>query len=483
MGSFGVFKKAHGIAVDAVGSIYVTDSEDDCVQKFDSNFNPVTISIHSVNKPVNSFGTTGLLTGQLKHPAGITYEKVSGQLAVADSLNGRIQFFDKDGNYLSKVGAFGSGPLKFTMPKGIAFEYDSTGTAVSRYYVVDSFQSNIQVIDAATKTFQNYIGSYGYDLGSLVAPSDVEVDQSNPLTPVLIVANEIGLITRYGIDSLEPTDVKVLPPTEVGKLKLTWTNPLIPTFSSIHIYQSTTPGSIGTLIGGNIVGATSYTDANLIAGTTYYYTVRGVNNSSAESPNTNQVSGTTLSSYLLTVEVAGTGDGTISSNLPLPGLTYNSGTNPPSYTALVNSGTPVTISANHGVSSFLSSWTGGVCNNSTLADCGFTMASNVTVRANFDKQFKFKIDPSGIYSGRNENDTLQFIYNQATDGDTIMAMSGVSPAYDVATYLAMTAANNIKVTIAGGYDAEYSSASGFTTLTGRINVRAGKVVFKNIKIK
>ncbi len=34
---FGTFKKANGIALDSTGAIYVTDSEDNCVQVFDAS--------------------------------------------------------------------------------------------------------------------------------------------------------------------------------------------------------------------------------------------------------------------------------------------------------------------------------------------------------------------------------------------------------------------------------------------------------------
>lgn len=472
-GTFGTFSKANGIAVDAAGNIYVADSVNDCIQKFDSSFNPVTITTHGTGKPLNSFGTTGALAGQFKRPAGITFERVSGQLAIVDSLNGRVQFFSTAGVWQSTLGQFGSGSvgtlLRFTMPKGIAFEY--SGSVVTRYYVVDSFQSNVQVIDAATKEFLGYIGGYGYAQGNLVSPSDVQIDQSSPLAPVLLVANEIGLVTRYGIDSLQPTNVKVLPPTEHGKLTLTWTNPQVSSFSSIHIYRSTN-SSLGTLVA-NIPGET-FTDTGLLDNTQYFYTVRGVNSSAAETSNTDQVSGTTLIGYQLAVNMSGNGTGTVSSNLPMPGLIYNNGT----YTATVNSGTVVTLMPTPDASSQFTGWTGTVCNNQTSGNCVFTMNSDVNVTASFDQQHKFKISGRGIY-----DDILQNIYNQALSGETIMAMSGVAPSYDVNLFLNMVAGSAINVTIAGGYDVDYQTSSGYTTLQGTVKVKAGKVVFKNIKIK
>jgi hypothetical protein len=477
LGSFGSFKKAHGIAVDAAGFIYVTDSIDDCVQKFDAAFNPVSVTggSHSASKPVNSFGTTGLGFGQLKRPAGISYEKVSGQLAVADSLNGRIQFFTTAGGYASSMGTLGGGSvnttIRFTMPKSIAFEY--AGGVVSRYYVVDSYQSNVQVIDAATKTFLDYIGGYGYDQGLLVSPSDVQIDQSNPLTPVLLVANEIGLVTRYGIDSLMPTNVKVLPAVVAGQLSLQWTNPQVPSFQSVNVYQSAVANVLGTKVGSAVAG-TSLLSSGLLNNTTYYYTVRGVNNGGQETTNTDQYSGRTLMSYLLTVSKTGTGSNSVISDLQLPGLVESGGV----YTASVDSGVKVTLTPNHDAYSVFTGWNGDVCNGQSSGNCVFTMGSAVNVTANFAQQHKFKIAGRGVY-----DDILQDIYSQALNGETIMAMSGVAPAYDTTSYLFMHADSNVSLTLVGGYDSEYAASSGFTTLQGRVNVKAGKVVFKNIKIK
>ena len=67
---------------------------------------------------------------------------------MVDQLNGRVQFFSASGVYRRQIGVAGSGPGKFTAPQGVAFEYDTSG-ALARTYVVDSFQSVIQVLDSS----------------------------------------------------------------------------------------------------------------------------------------------------------------------------------------------------------------------------------------------------------------------------------------------------------------------------------------------
>jgi uncharacterized protein YfaP (DUF2135 family) len=182
--SFGNFGRANGIAVDDTGTLFVVDSTNNNVQIFNLDY---TLK--------STFGATGNSAGQFKQPTGITFEKVSRQLAVVDTLNGRVQFFSTAGVYQKTVGSFGSGPLKFTSPQGIAFEYTLNGTSLSRMYVVDSFQANVQVIDAASTSFLRYIGSYGTLGGQLITPGDLLIDPFNRL----IIPNGTGSLVLFGV--------------------------------------------------------------------------------------------------------------------------------------------------------------------------------------------------------------------------------------------------------------------------------------------
>jgi uncharacterized Zn-binding protein involved in type VI secretion len=203
--TFGTFIKANGIAVDANNFIYVTDSLDNCVQVFNAAYAPVTTGVAATGKPANSFGTKGTQNGQFQQPTGISFERISNQLAVVDTRNGRIQFFSTTGAYQKTIGSFGSGPLKFTSPQAVAFEYTADDTALSRIYIADSFQSNLQVIDATTGVFSRYIGSYGLTGGKLVTPGDVILDRFDSLNKRLLITNGTGALTVFGIDNAGTT--------------------------------------------------------------------------------------------------------------------------------------------------------------------------------------------------------------------------------------------------------------------------------------
>ncbi|MFZ4858140.1 MAG: hypothetical protein ACOYL3_17260 [Desulfuromonadaceae bacterium] len=189
--SFGTFKMANGIAVDSTGIIYIVDSLDNSVQVYSATYSKLS-----------SFGTAGNTNGLFFQPTGITFEKLSRQLAVVDTLNGRVQFFTTAGVWVKTVGAFGAGPLKFTSPQSIAFEYSSDGLRLDRMYVVDTFQGNVQVLDAsnsATPGFLRYVGNYGMKSGNLVVPSDLLFDSSDSANSRLIVANGSGRLALFGI--------------------------------------------------------------------------------------------------------------------------------------------------------------------------------------------------------------------------------------------------------------------------------------------
>jgi len=70
-----------GVAVDGLGNVYVADTYNHRIQKFDSEGNFLT-----------KWGTEGSGDGQFKRPVGIAVD-VSGNVYVVDSRNHRIQKF------------------------------------------------------------------------------------------------------------------------------------------------------------------------------------------------------------------------------------------------------------------------------------------------------------------------------------------------------------------------------------------------------
>lgn len=213
-----------GIAVDDItGYIYVADSSANRIEMYTASGQYVKAFAQGVTANVNGTTVTNPL-GQLSRPVGISFEKVSRQLAVADKLGRRVQFFDVDGNFVKSIGlpiAGGNtsytttlGPMQFASPVAIAFEYSKgqAPVALSRIYIVDAARNNIQVVNPDTGlalnvfgAANNYIGSSGTVNGTLMSPADAVFEASNNR---LLVVNGYGNITIYGIDGgTNPVDV------------------------------------------------------------------------------------------------------------------------------------------------------------------------------------------------------------------------------------------------------------------------------------
>jgi len=60
------------------------------------------------------------------------------------------------------------------------------------------------------------------------------------------------------------------------------------TITGYNLYRSTTSGVFTTKLNATPITALTYTDATVVAGTTYFYVVRAVNGT-GESPNSNQI--------------------------------------------------------------------------------------------------------------------------------------------------------------------------------------------------
>jgi sugar lactone lactonase YvrE len=217
-GATAVTPLLNGIAIAADGSVFVTDSANNTVHIFNASYGYV-----------RSFGSKGAQLGAFNLPTAIAYEQASNQLAVVDTLNGRIQFFTTAGVYQRHIGTLGADPnandtvtdptIYFTAPQGIAFEYTrTTPPLLNRMYVADSYQSRVQVIDPSGSGARlRYIGNHGLAKGTLVAPGDVAFDALNSR---ILVANGFGNLMPFGIDGgvdpnpdTPPTLKLNLPPT------------------------------------------------------------------------------------------------------------------------------------------------------------------------------------------------------------------------------------------------------------------------------
>ena len=157
----------NGLAVDAFGNIYVADSANNRIQKFTGSGTFIT-----------KLSSAGNADGMFYYPRGIAID-ATGNVFVSDNENHRIQKFTADGQFLDKWGKVdatgnplpGAGNREFNYPRGIAIDRDGN------VYVADSGNYRIQKFTADGQ----YLGKWGIvDAdGKFDYPLDVAVDSSN----------------------------------------------------------------------------------------------------------------------------------------------------------------------------------------------------------------------------------------------------------------------------------------------------------------
>lgn len=123
----GEFDLPGGIAVDGQGHVYVVDTDNHRVQKFDSTGRFLAV-----------WGEGGSRPGQLYRPKGIAVDG-HGDVYVADCNNHRIQKFSPEGRFLGAFGREGTGAGELSFPSAVAVD------GAGRIFVADSGNDRIQV--------------------------------------------------------------------------------------------------------------------------------------------------------------------------------------------------------------------------------------------------------------------------------------------------------------------------------------------------
>lgn len=279
----GQFDVPWGVTTDQDGNLYVSDTSNARIQKFQPNGSPIT-----------QWGRDGSYDGAFFYPRGIAVDFV-GNIFVADEGNNRVQKFDPRGNFLMKWGKEGSGPGQFKSPWGIACD------ALGNVYVVDSGNHRIQKFDSSG-TFLCSWGNRGKTEGQLNFPYGIAIDREGY---VFVVDSGNNRVLKYAPTEEELNRGKETAPrvaTDLGAPRslvvkpgdtetvLSWLE--VSGSASYNLYFSTNPG-VSREHATKIEGVMSpYTHTGLTNETPYYYALTAVNEDGVESPLSDEVTAT-----------------------------------------------------------------------------------------------------------------------------------------------------------------------------------------------
>jgi len=132
-GGEGQFNEPWGVAVDAGGYIYVADTWNHRIQKFDSSFQ----FVKAWGGPFLEVGQRAPEPLEFFGPRSIAVDG-DGNLLVVDTGNKRVVKFTAEGDFLAQFGEEGSGPGQFNEPVGIAV------TPSGEILVADTWNLRIQ---------------------------------------------------------------------------------------------------------------------------------------------------------------------------------------------------------------------------------------------------------------------------------------------------------------------------------------------------
>lgn len=198
-GGDGQFRRPVDVAVDEEGVIYVADSGNQRVQRFDKE-----------GKFLGAFGGFGAQPGLFASPAGIEY--AAGRVYVVDRDNHRVQVFDREGKPLYDWGVHavrpreGAGHLHY--PDALALAPDGSFAAVA-----EGFEDRVQLFgpeDEASRVLRAQsertpTSHYGGGL-ALGARTCVVLEPSGPSGLVLDTSGAEAIeLARFGKSGEKPS--------------------------------------------------------------------------------------------------------------------------------------------------------------------------------------------------------------------------------------------------------------------------------------
>jgi hypothetical protein len=156
----GQFNGLYDVAVDSNDNVYVADSLNHRIQKF-----------NSTGGFILEWGSSGTGNGQFNYPWCLAVDS-NDNVYVADSLNHRVQKFNSTGGFVTKWGTLGTGDGQLNRPFGVAVDSNDN------VYVADFWNHRVQKFNS-TGGFILKWGTLGTGDGQLNGTRGIAIDSND----------------------------------------------------------------------------------------------------------------------------------------------------------------------------------------------------------------------------------------------------------------------------------------------------------------
>jgi len=168
-----------GLALDSQGNIIIVEQFNNRIHK-----------ISPEGKSLQMTGKEGNGPGEFSDPRGIAIDK-DDNIYIVDTGNSRIQIFSPTFEYIKQFGKEGMGDGEFYYPRGIAFDEEGN------MYIADTFHDQVQVF-SKEGIFLRKFGESGSELGQFNGTRYIALDSKNN---IYITDYKNGKVVKYDKDN------------------------------------------------------------------------------------------------------------------------------------------------------------------------------------------------------------------------------------------------------------------------------------------
>ena len=179
-----VFSESVSAAVDSAGNVYISDTFNHRIQKFDSNGN--LLAKWGGNNGGGGPDAYGNYYWQFTAPKQVWYDKKFDDIYIADTGNNRIQVFSPNGTWLMNFGYY-----DLLLPMGVCTTSDGN------IYAADTGHNRIVKYNALGYYMYSF-GSEGMGDGQFRQPSYIAADSLDNIYVVDRVNNRVQKFDKYG---------------------------------------------------------------------------------------------------------------------------------------------------------------------------------------------------------------------------------------------------------------------------------------------